>query len=245
MPPTSIDGTDITGATIDGTDVTEITVDGQTVFTAGPTVVPTHHWTLDNADTSGSTCLDTVGSIDGTINGPTTGKSGANDTYTTNESYEFDGSNDTVDFGSNSIDYSQGWTIACWINTDNDHNGIFYAVETSSARVFQFKKKDAGQIQLNGVGLASGQLNTSPVSNSVWHHTVATYDGGSSATIYIDGSPDVTDTFSVSTSANQPLFFGNRDQGGNPYDGLLDDVRFYDVELTAAQVFDLYDTGDV
>jgi len=34
MPPTSIDGTDITGATIDGTDVTEITVDGQTVFEA-------------------------------------------------------------------------------------------------------------------------------------------------------------------------------------------------------------------
>jgi len=34
MIPTSIDGTDITGATIDGTDVTEITVDGQTVFGA-------------------------------------------------------------------------------------------------------------------------------------------------------------------------------------------------------------------
>jgi len=38
IPPTSIDGTDITGATIDGTDVQEITVDGQTVFTAGPDV---------------------------------------------------------------------------------------------------------------------------------------------------------------------------------------------------------------
>jgi hypothetical protein len=36
IPPTSIDGTDITGATIDGTDVQEITVDGQTVFTAVP-----------------------------------------------------------------------------------------------------------------------------------------------------------------------------------------------------------------
>jgi len=34
MIPTSIDGTDITGATIDGTDVQEITVDGDTVFTA-------------------------------------------------------------------------------------------------------------------------------------------------------------------------------------------------------------------
>jgi len=38
IPPTSIDGTDITGATIDGTDVTEITVDGQTVFTAVNTI---------------------------------------------------------------------------------------------------------------------------------------------------------------------------------------------------------------
>jgi len=34
MIPTSIDGTDITGATIDGTDVQEITVDGQTVFSS-------------------------------------------------------------------------------------------------------------------------------------------------------------------------------------------------------------------
>jgi len=34
IPPTSIDGTDITGATIDGTDVTEITVDGDEVFSA-------------------------------------------------------------------------------------------------------------------------------------------------------------------------------------------------------------------
>ena len=36
IPPTSIDGTDITGATIDGTDVQEITVDGDVVFSSGP-----------------------------------------------------------------------------------------------------------------------------------------------------------------------------------------------------------------
>ena len=39
IPPTSIDGTDITGATIDGTDVQEITVDGDVVFTAGPAII--------------------------------------------------------------------------------------------------------------------------------------------------------------------------------------------------------------
>jgi len=39
MPPTSIDGTDISGATIDGTEVTEITADGNVVFSARPEMV--------------------------------------------------------------------------------------------------------------------------------------------------------------------------------------------------------------
>jgi len=47
IPPTSIDGTDITGATIDGTDVTEITVDGQTVFTSIPPDAGLHYYLAD------------------------------------------------------------------------------------------------------------------------------------------------------------------------------------------------------
>ena len=45
IPPTSIDGTDITGATIDGTDVQEITVDGDVVFTAAQ---PSFGTVIDN-----------------------------------------------------------------------------------------------------------------------------------------------------------------------------------------------------
>jgi hypothetical protein len=59
-PPTSIDGTDITGATIDGQDVEEITVDGQTVFGAyNPLVddfedgdlVPSGNWSAWSGNT--------------------------------------------------------------------------------------------------------------------------------------------------------------------------------------------------
>jgi len=57
MIPTSIDGTDITGATIDGTDVTEITVDGQTVFTAGPSP-GRHFYITDGGSTSGPATLE-------------------------------------------------------------------------------------------------------------------------------------------------------------------------------------------
>jgi hypothetical protein len=69
MIPTSIDGTDITGATIDGTDVQEITVDGDVVFSAQPPISNSviHHWKFDEG--TGTTAVDSIGSADGTING--------------------------------------------------------------------------------------------------------------------------------------------------------------------------------
>jgi hypothetical protein len=83
MPPTSIDGTDITGATIDGSDVSEITVDGQTVFTAEatPQAGLLHQWDWSNVSATTSTVPDLVGSADltgsftgfDTINGVTAG----------------------------------------------------------------------------------------------------------------------------------------------------------------------------
>jgi len=75
MPPTSIDGTDITGATIDGTDVTEITVDGQTVFTAGPDLPDSavRQWAFAERTTSGTGVItETLANDDGdTTGGPT------------------------------------------------------------------------------------------------------------------------------------------------------------------------------
>ena len=62
IPPTSIDGTDITGATIDGTDVTEITVDGDVVFSAGPT--PTEFAYLSGQGPDNYIYRDTTGAGD-------------------------------------------------------------------------------------------------------------------------------------------------------------------------------------
>jgi len=89
MPPTSIDGTDITGATIDGTDVTEITVDGDTVFTAAPQV-PTngllHQWDFNDAGTTTTFLPDLVGGED------MTGSIAGLDTINGLQSGDFDGS---------------------------------------------------------------------------------------------------------------------------------------------------------
>jgi len=68
IPPTSIDGTDITGATIDGTDVQEITVDGDVVFTADSTPATLiHQYTASNF--TGTSWPDNVGTADMSIQG--------------------------------------------------------------------------------------------------------------------------------------------------------------------------------
>ena len=65
IPPTSIDGTDITGATIDGTDVQEITVDGDVVFSAiqTPQAGLLHQWDFSAASTTTSFVEDLAGSV--------------------------------------------------------------------------------------------------------------------------------------------------------------------------------------
>jgi len=93
MIPTSIDGTDITGATIDGSDVQEITVDGDVVFSAGPDFPSSvvNRWPFDEG--SGSTVTDVIGGDNGSITGATWV---SDNTYIGGSALSFDGSNDFV-----------------------------------------------------------------------------------------------------------------------------------------------------
>jgi len=116
IPPTSIDGTDITGATIDGTEVTEITVDGDTVFSAGPSFdLPVAYSNLvawypfDSAEYGGSNADDVTAILggsgddtayDGTVNGASYQSSGGVtdiNAGANSGAFDYDGSNDTID----------------------------------------------------------------------------------------------------------------------------------------------------
>lgn len=71
MPPTNIDGSEITGATIDGQEVSEITADGDVVFTAAPDIPDTQiNRTAD--DTSASSVSPKFG-IEITLSDPVDG----------------------------------------------------------------------------------------------------------------------------------------------------------------------------
>jgi len=108
-PPTSIDGTDITGATIDGQDVQEITVDGQTVFAALPDSV-TNRWPSDEG--SGTTLADSLGDTDISL---TFNRWASGSQFNGGAAPDYDSPSDdlgeAVDLGANDSAFSLGfWT---------------------------------------------------------------------------------------------------------------------------------------
>jgi len=204
-------------------------------------------YTFDNAETSGGNAIDTWGTNDAPITGATTGAAGANQNYTTNESYSFDGGDDYV----NIPDFFDpatwgGYSVAVWLYTD--------VLDGKSHRAIDFRANHVGGLNIK----TSNDLrawhrdssgNTQEVAFSLttntWTHVVATWDG-STLELYRDGT-SVGDTSAPGTSSqNFTDTIGAFDAGPEDvWDGRLDDWRIYDRALTTTEVSNLYNSGDI
>jgi len=214
IPPTSIDGTDITGATIDGTDVTEITVDGQTVFTAGPSIPDSAdlHAHYDFSLEDGSAPVpdqtpngfDLTGSYSGigrSINGVQAGEF-SNDSLSV--SFTAESQPNTIamvaklDFVGE-LEFFDGGSSFNLIRAEND--GPFFNLEAGSGA--------------EGLDGASADTNV--------HVFVALFDGTNSL-LRIDGSQFSGDAGSNSLDG---VTLGSRNGGGFNHDGLIGECLVY------------------
>ena len=99
-------------------------------------------------------------------------------------------------------------------------------------------------LTLNMVG-AGGELTKAvAVNDNDWHHVVTTYGGGNKK-IYIDGveKATVAQTGSV-TASSAKLTMGDFIPFGNITGPKIDDVRFYSVALSAAEIAAIYNEGE-
>jgi len=222
MIPTSIDGTDITGATIDGQDVQEITVDGQTVFTAeistDLTIKADHIY--DMGEGSGTTFFDSVASANATANF-TNWKTGAgvNNAYpewTAN-------TNNRADTGL-SFSTSSDVTISIWFRMSTNGNTGSYLWDhgTATGENNFMSRNDAGTPyyvdgQLGGVKF--GVLESNLATNT-WHMVTVVYDeSANEANAYIDDS--LKSTITTNPSWDDQFYIGNRgDNARSMDDGL-------------------------
>lgn len=159
---------------------------------------------------------------------------------------------------SSNFDSSTG-TISTWMlssGTDTSSGSIgaplySWPVGGSSgfANDFTILESDNGTIVVVGPAGSAIYFNSvGTVTDSKWHLITLTYsdlDNGVTS-LYIDGSLDtsVTNTAAWSLPTTPLLEFGHStDPAWENYNGLLDDIRIYNVELSAAQVQSVYTSG--
>ena len=138
-----------------------------------------------------------------------------------------------------SLHLSSGMTLEAWVNPSTVNanwrdviykgNDNFYLEATSS----NGSVPDAGMI---AGGSYADAFGTAALPANTWSFLTETYDG-STLRLYVNGTQvaSTAHTGAIATSTN-PLQIGGDSIYGQYFAGLIDDVRVYNVALTAAQI---------
>jgi len=233
MIPTSIDGTDITGATIDGTEVTEITVDGQTVFSAAysPPANATHAY----PDATGT---DFAGNDDLTLSGVST-VTGSR--FTSGEAFDFSSGGDADATLSES--YNDPLTLIAFAEptgNQSNFNKIIQLHDNSAERAL---------IQVNpstntyGFATNDGSFHviTSSInaSNGVLRGLALRLDGGV-LEAFINGSSVGTTPAGMSTSSQLNVGHSDIASQNQRFIGFIDEPLVFDFALTNQEIADIH-----
>jgi len=260
MPPTSIDGTDITGATIDGTDVQEITVDGQTVFSADSRVAVDnllfHARFENNLD-------DDIASANGTATNTSFVSSGGAEDYENgpDSAYlDMDASTE-VDWGTRlheRPDNGQSITMMCWLKSSNWSDNKYRlflggsGIENKDTTFLGYFR--SGQASFNGFTFGTSISNSfvqvydnSPHDANEWYHICGTFDASTSShDLFVNGvsSIDSTGSGSFSTSNVDMATGGDWFNSSISNDNFeIDEARIYDIALSQTQIQDIIDNS--
>jgi uncharacterized protein (TIGR03382 family) len=150
-----------------------------------------------------------------------------------------------------SLAITGAFTLAAWIrptaNTANQMgiiekwdypssiNGYFLRLHRAAGPpVYHYAGFSVG----SGTGqYGIGEYNTAVPLNQ-WTHLAAVYDGNGGMTLYRNGNPVATGTAPVGQrpgASTAPLHVGS-DYGGNRFQGQLDEVRVFNIALSAPQI---------
>ena len=225
IPPTSIDGTDITGATIDGTDVTEITVGGDVVFSAEATL-PTqnliHRYDFSASSTTTTFVEDLAGSDD-----LTTGSFQGFRTLNGLQVGDFD---DDFIKGSWSSSPSEPFSYATVIKFDDTDLPANIPIdgfnEFLHAVVYNDAQGGIGIFQGNALGFSQN------VTLNIKHVYVTEFD--STDELFIDGTSVISGDAGSLVPTGITLGADHQDRSFTGFDGVIAEVLVYDSDLSTS-----------
>ena len=193
-------------------------------------------------------------SLNGTANGVTL----TTDRFeNANSAYQFDG-NDWIDITyapQFNIDPTGQFTIMAWllpVSLVDYASAVFVKAEYQSS--YFSAQWDYGlylvNSTMNGMGGGGGGSwyvqGTTPLANSTcWRHLAVTYNNGA-WNLYVDGALEASANSGKITQSTSALALGTKGQSsGDHYKGKMDDVAFYNVALTPAEIDTIYQNGKI
>ncbi len=223
----------------------------------------TGHWTFDGRDIASGTIRDRMRTATGTVSGI------ASSTFytpgTLGQALRFDGSNDYLTMG-NAFDQTgaSAFSIAVWFRATTTDNVTRTFVSKASMsppyagytfglnQVLDSSPGKVGFVLSDGVPtIMRRQTVTSTYNDGRWHQATVVYDGSKTiagVTIYVDGERQATTdadsaSFAGSLTSTTHFQIGSRETTNQLFNGMLDDVRFYNRALSATEAKRLYAMG--
>ena len=179
-------------------------------------------------------------------------------------SAEFDGER-TIDLGDAfQPERDQPFSYGCWVyNRDAESwAGVLSRFDTGNGEWSDHLGSEhrGFDLWLDGDRYSAHLANSEPDNSikvkmveshklDVWNHVFVTYDGSSKASglrIFVDGelrrTEVIADSLTETITTSAPLLVGSRYRR-YPFNGWLDDIRFYDRELSGSDVRSIYESA--
>jgi len=176
-----------------------------------------------------------------------------------NNSLNFDGTDDYVSLGNNfGFDNTDIFTIEAWVklNTGADFQQIISKLDADFTGWGLQIRPSSGL--LNGYLFSTFSINqravrgSTSITDGLWHHVAMVYDAND-IILYVDGA---LDPISVTNNSEGPLetlinssntHIGNYDgsgdgEGGEYFNGYIDEVRIWNVVRTETEIASFFDT---
>jgi hypothetical protein len=158
----------------------------------------------------------------------------------------FEGANGYVSLANEgNFDFTNAMTVAAWIKV-NSFTHDWQAIVTKGDGSWRLQRySNTNFIDFGTAGLSNGDLEgTTNVNDGKWHYVAGVFDG-SKKYLYVDGSLDasVSVTGTISTNNQEVEIGANSDWSSQRnFDGLIDEVRIWNVARTQTQIQDNMNT---
>ncbi len=159
----------------------------------------------------------------------------------------FDGTDDYINVGNSTVlNAGNVLSLEAWVKPDimTTRQGIYSTAFNNSAGSFQLEigigSGGTNRVAVSGLSTWVAQTNDNAITPGMWNHIVYTRSGTGAGThkIYVNGQEmslisDANYTF-VNNTSNKVI--GSGTSGTQLYKGLMDEVRLWNVALSAQQI---------